>query len=63
MTEAQAYVAGWKACTAGCDGRYWFDRPGDDGSNKEISVAWSHGFLDAMEAEEGEEPESACAGY
>lgn len=29
----------------------------------EISYAWTHGALDAMEAEAFEEPEPACAGY
>jgi hypothetical protein len=62
MTEAQAYIKGWNACMAGCDGRYSFDRPGD-GNTDALKYAWTHGFLDAMEAEDGEEPEPACAGY
>jgi hypothetical protein len=69
MTEAQAYIAGWRACMAGCDGRYpamiragQWQTPSDI-TDSEISSAWTHGWLDAFEAEDGEEPEPACAGY
>jgi hypothetical protein len=58
MTEAQAYVAGWRFCMAGGDGRYT-----DHGLTGEPAFAWNHGFLDAMEAEDGEQPEPETAGY
>ena len=59
MTQAEAYCAGWQACFEGEDGR--FTNPFLSGSK--ASYAWDHGFLDAMEAEEGEEPEPETAGY
>jgi isocitrate lyase len=58
-TEAQAYVAGWQACMAGVDGRY----ASESSSKAENSYAWIHGWLDAMEAEDSEEPQPDCAGY
>jgi hypothetical protein len=58
MTKAEAYTAGWNACMAGCDGRYWPERLDTD-----TGYAWKHGWLDAMEAEDGEEPEPHWAGY
>lgn len=58
-TEAQSYVAGWQACMAGVDGRY----ASQAGRNEDERYAWTHGFLDAMEAEDGEQPEPECAGY
>lgn len=59
MNQAQAYVAGWEACLHGEDGRYTnpFLR------HSEESYAWTHGFLDAMDAEDGESPQPATAGY
>jgi hypothetical protein len=57
--EAAAYVAGWNACMAGEDGRYTCPEP----RGNETAYAWNHGFLDAMEAEDSETPEPACAGY
>jgi hypothetical protein len=61
MTEAQAYVCGWRHCMAGFDGRYLPDR--DDFKQVQLAYAYHHGWLDAMEAEDNEEPEPACAGY
>lgn len=47
-----AYCAGWRACMAGADGRYLAET---------IPVGeryeWEHGFLDAMDAEDGEQPD------
>ena len=58
MTEAEAYIAGWRACFAGVDGRYApLELYGD------TKYAWKHGWLDALEAEENEEPQPACVGY
>jgi hypothetical protein len=58
-TQAQAYKEGWFACVQGLDGRW---------SNPYLKIseehyAWTHGFLDAMEAEDDELPEPGCAGY
>lgn len=39
---------------AGVDGRYCTEAG---------NYAWLHGWLDAMEAEDDEKPEPACAGY
>lgn len=58
MTQAQAYVAGWEACMAGVDGRYH-----DPDASEEVNYAWYAGFLDAIETEDDEEPEPACAGF
>ncbi len=60
MIEAQAYIEGWKACFAGEDGR--FANPYNCLKSK-LQCAWTHGFLDAMEAEDNEEPEPSTAGY
>ena len=54
MTEAQAYRDGWNACMNGVDGRY---------THSEWPHAWQHGFLDAMEAEDGEKPSPEWAVY
>ena len=62
MTEAQAYTNGWRACMAGIDGRY-VPLAEYGYTSEELRYAWTHGFLDAMEAEDVEEPEPACAGY
>jgi hypothetical protein len=59
MTEAQAYIAGWKACFNGEDGRFTNPFP----RHSATEYAWTHGFLDAMEATDDETPEPACAGY
>lgn len=59
MTEAQAYIDGWNACMSGEDGRFTNPHP----SRTDAAYAWNHGFLTAMEAEDGELPEPECAGY
>lgn len=59
MTEAQAYILGWQACFNGEDGRFTNQLP----RHSDTEYAWNHGFLDAAEAEDGEEPEPECAGY
>lgn len=59
MEQAQAYKDGWEACFAGMDGRFSNPHP----ARSELSYAWNHGFLDAMEAEDGESPEPSTAGY
>jgi hypothetical protein len=59
MSQADAYRAGWQACFAGEDGRFTNPEP----RRSETAYAWDHGFLDAMEAEDGEQPEPASAGY
>lgn len=63
MTEAQAYTNGWNACMAGCDGRYMPESSSGGPLSEEERYAWLSGFNDAMEADDGEEPEPACAGY
>ena len=61
-TEAEAYTEGWKACMRGEDGR--FTNPYPLAIDTEYQhIAWCHGFLDAMEAEDDDEPEPGCAGY
>lgn len=57
--EAQAYIEGWHACFRGEDGRY--TNPHE--RNTKQSYAWTHGFLDAMEAEDGEEAQPETEGY
>jgi hypothetical protein len=59
MSEASAYKEGWIACMAGEDGRYTNPYK----QRTDLAYAWNHGFLDAMEAEENEEPQPATAGY
>lgn len=54
MSEAQDYIDGWQACMSGLDGRYL---------SKSMVAAFCAGFTDAMEAEDGEQPDPACAGY
>lgn len=62
MTEAQSYISGWNACMDSVDGRYV--PLADHGyATEELRYAWMHGWLDAMEAEDGEGPEPACVGY
>lgn len=63
MTTANAYCLGWQACMDGLDGRYVNPYPSDMNECYDESYAWTHGFLDAMESEEGEQPEPECAGY
>jgi hypothetical protein len=58
-TEAQAYIDGWHACMNGEDGRFTNPHP----FRTDTNYAWSAGFLDAMEAEDDEEPEPWCAGF
>jgi len=59
--EQAAYSAGWMCVMSGADPRYCnpFDRKAMPKSN----YAWDHGALDAMEAEDGEEPDPKSAGY
>ena len=59
ITEAAAYTEGWTACMAGEDGRYTNPHPRQSAA----AYAWDAGFLDAMEAEDGEMPEPECAGF
>jgi len=59
MTTANAYCLGWQACLDGLDGRFVNPYP----RRTDESYAWEHGFLNAMESEEGEQPEPECAGY
>lgn len=63
MIEAQAYINGWNACMAGCDGRYMPESSSNGPLSADQRYAWIHGFEDAMEAEDGEELEPACVGY
>lgn len=58
MTTAEAYIAGWHACMAGLDGRY--SNPHED---RDLNYAWNYGFLNAMDAEDGEDPDPECVGY
>lgn len=57
--ERAAYVAGWHCTMTGADPRY--SNPYARRSAE--AYAWDHGALDAMEAEDGEQPEPKCAGY
>lgn len=67
-TETDAYILGWKACMAGEDGRYTNPHLGMTVLNlahrpDALKRAWDCGWQDAMEAEDGEEPEPQCAGF
>jgi hypothetical protein len=57
--EAQAYCEGWCEVMAGADPRFCNPYIRESKEN----YAWNHGALDAMEAEDGDLPEPACAGY
>jgi hypothetical protein len=57
--DAHAYTLGWNACMAGEDGR--FTNPYE--RRTDLAYAWNHGFLDAMDAEDNEEPRPETAGY
>lgn len=59
MSQSECYISGWQACFSGEDGRFTNPYP----RRSEEAYAWDHGFLDAMEAEENEQPEPTCAGY
>lgn len=59
MSTATAYAQGWSACFAGDDGR--FGNPYNRDTQQ--AFAWDAGFLDAMEAEDGEDPQPAAAGF
>jgi hypothetical protein len=64
MTQAEAYIAGWNAVMNGADARYGMIFAQEHAnSDPQISYAWTHGALDAMEAEDGEQPEPSCVGY
>jgi hypothetical protein len=64
MTEAQAYIIGWKAVMTGVDARGGLRFARDYANGDEaISYAWTAGALDAMEAEDDDKPEPACAGF
>jgi hypothetical protein len=54
-----AYRAGWAASMAGLDGR--FHNPHEP--RTETHAAWTHGFLDAMEADDDDKCAPDCAGY
>jgi hypothetical protein len=56
MTESEAYVAGWNACMNSVDARAV--RAAIQRRN-----AWLHGWLDALEADDDEEPCPEAAGY
>lgn len=56
--EPEAYERGWRACMRGEDGR--FTNPYGPSQER---IAWDAGFLDAMDAEDGEEPDAAAAGF
>lgn len=58
-TQATAYTEGWHACMRGEDMR--FTCPYTQNSDEEY--AWLHGALDAMEAEDDEEPQPETMGY
>lgn len=57
--EPEAYERGWRACMRGEDGRFTNPYP----LSMEERIAWDAGFLDAMEAEDGEEADAAAAGF
>jgi hypothetical protein len=59
MTLSEAYVQGWRACEANEDGRFTNPHP----RKSDLADAWNVGFTDCMEAEYGDEPDPACAGY
>ncbi len=60
MSDSQAYRDGWQCCLDGGDGRFLNPHAKDSPER----YAWDHGFLDAMEREEDDEPcEPECAGY
>lgn len=62
MSEATAYRNGWHACMAGVDGRY-VPLAENGYTTEEARYAWTAGWLDAMEADDDEDPEPACAGF
>jgi hypothetical protein len=55
MTPYQAYLAGWNACLAGVDGRYWFTRPEECEREPHLRRCWQRGWSDAFDREEDDE--------
>lgn len=68
-TQATAYTEGWHACMRGEDGRFTNPYPlkstGVTPSSRMafLHLAWAEGFVDAMEAEDGEQPQPKSVGY
>lgn len=59
----QIYVDGWNAGMKGEDGRYTNPhKPPSMPDFRDPHVVWCTGFLDAMEAEDGEQPQPETAG-
>jgi hypothetical protein len=58
MSHAQTYRDGWKACITGEDGR-----SNPHARHSDAACAWADGFIDAMEAADGEEPRPETVGY
>ena len=60
---ANAYIEGWNACMRGEDGRYTNPyAPPKEPVFHDKHAAWSCGFLDAMDAEDGEQPDPHALG-
>lgn len=55
-SQTAAYVAGWEACFLP---RFTNPYP----RRSYAAYAWNLGFREAMESEEGEQPQDACAHY
>lgn len=57
MTLYEAYLAGWRACLNGVDGRYWFTRPDGVQAEPRLRRAWQMGWSDCFDRdEEDDEP-------
>ena len=61
-TQSQAYIAGWNAVMSGADPRY-SNPHGHSKDNESLAYAWTHGALDAMEADDGEVPQPEAHDY
>jgi hypothetical protein len=55
MTLYDAYLAGWNACLAGVDGRYWFTRPEEIEREASLRRAWCIGWEHAFDREDDDE--------
>ena len=61
MKESEAYIVGWNSVMAGEDARGGLRFARQYANNdRSISDAWTAGALDAMEAEDDEQPEPMC---
>ncbi len=55
MMLYEAYLAGWRACLDGVDGRYWFARPEEVEREVGLRRAWQAGWQDAFDRDDDDD--------